>query len=135
MQKKKKLKSLSFLCKKLDKVFSEYIRRKDADGRGFVKCFTCMNKKHWKEMQCGHFISRRHYNTRWDVMNCKPQDAACNIFNQGNAPMFALGLQKLYGEGIIEELVFKKNITLKMNRFLYELMIEEYEEKLKNLKV
>ena len=38
--KKKKLPTLSALEKKLDKIFSEYIRRKDADYGGTVECCT-----------------------------------------------------------------------------------------------
>ena len=48
------------LTKKLDTIFSEYIRRKDANKNGLVECFTCGVIKYWKGegMQCGHFISR-----------------------------------------------------------------------------
>lgn len=134
MQKKKKLKSLGSLCKKLDKVFSEYIRRKDADKSGNVACYTCGKKQHWKKQQCGHYISRRHYSTRWLEENCKPQDAGCNIFNQGNSPAFALHLIKDYGSEHLQNLDKLKNTLCKMDRFAYELLIEGYEEKLKNLK-
>ena len=49
------------LVKKLDAVFSEYIRRKYADKNGIVKCYTCNKKAYWKGegMQNGHFISRK----------------------------------------------------------------------------
>ena len=39
--------------KKLDKIFSEYIRKRDADENGYVKCCTCPTVEHWKEMDCG----------------------------------------------------------------------------------
>ena len=42
---------ISKLKKKLDKVFSEYIRRRNADHLGFITCFTCGVKRHWKENQ------------------------------------------------------------------------------------
>jgi hypothetical protein len=32
------------LIKKLDAIFSEYIRRKYADKNGIVKCYTCDKK-------------------------------------------------------------------------------------------
>ena len=35
------------LEKKLDAVFSEYIRRKYADKNGIVSCYTCGKKKFW----------------------------------------------------------------------------------------
>ena len=36
------------LVKKLDTVFSEYIRRKYADKKGIVSCYTCGKKAYWK---------------------------------------------------------------------------------------
>ena len=50
--------TISKLKKKLDVLFSQYIRRKNADHLGRVKCFTCGVEKHWKEQQAGHFQSR-----------------------------------------------------------------------------
>ena len=44
----------SKLIKKLDNVFSQYIRRKDAIN-DIAKCITCGVERHWKELQCGHF--------------------------------------------------------------------------------
>ena len=43
------------LIKKLDTVFSLYIRQRYADKNGMVKCCTCSTVKHWKEMDCGLF--------------------------------------------------------------------------------
>ena len=47
------------LIKKLDNVFSQYIRRRFAVN-GVTKCVTCGKEDFWKggEMQAGHFISR-----------------------------------------------------------------------------
>lgn len=133
-KKKSKLISLSKLCKKLDAVFSQWIRRIDCNKDGKVACYTCGKVQHWKRQQCGHYISRRHYNTRWDEQNCKPQCAGCNIFNQGNSPSFALHLIKDYGVDILDTLHQRKNILCKMDRFTYEQQIENYERELKNLK-
>ena len=63
----------SKLVKKLDAVFSQYIRLKDADEFGNATCFTCGKVDHWKKLQNGHFQSRKHYATRWDEMNCQVQ--------------------------------------------------------------
>ena len=44
----------SKLVKKLDTVFSQYIRLKDSkDGIG--TCVTCGKQDHWKNLQAGHF--------------------------------------------------------------------------------
>ena len=34
---------------KLDRLFSEYIRRRDADA-GYCRCVTCGKLQHWREM-------------------------------------------------------------------------------------
>ncbi len=51
------------LVEKLDKVFSIYIRRRNAVN-DIAECFTCGKKDHWKKLQNGHFQSRKHYSTR-----------------------------------------------------------------------
>ena len=96
--KKKKL-TRTQLVKSLDKLFSIYIRQRD-DG----VCFTCFTKNEWKYMQNGHFISRGKYSTRWNERNCHCQCLRCNVFLNGNYPIYAERLMKLYGEGIIKEL-------------------------------
>ena len=43
------------LIKKLDKVFSEYIRKRDTDKNGYGLCCTCAKRLHYKEGHAGHF--------------------------------------------------------------------------------
>lgn len=52
------------LIEKLDKIFSIYIRRRNAVN-DVAECFTCGKKDHWKKLQNGHFQSRKHYSTKW----------------------------------------------------------------------
>ena len=55
-----KLSRSKIVKKKLDTIFSQYIRLKDADHNGDVTCFTCGKVSHYKSgMQCGHFQSRK----------------------------------------------------------------------------
>ena len=42
--------SRSKIVKKLDAIFSQYIRLKDADHNGDVKCFTCGKVSHYKKV-------------------------------------------------------------------------------------
>ena len=72
--------TISKLKKKLDVLFSQYIRRRNADHLGRVKCFTCGVEKHWKEQQAGHFQSRSHHSTRWDEVNVQVQCVKCNMY-------------------------------------------------------
>ena len=48
------------IAKKLQKL----VRLKAADENGMVKCWTSGESRHWKEMQGGHFISRKHQRTK-----------------------------------------------------------------------
>jgi hypothetical protein len=62
------------------KLMSEYVRRKDADWRGWVKCYTCYRLGHWKEMQAGH---RYHRTLDYSLDNIKPQCPQCNMSGHG----------------------------------------------------
>lgn len=117
--------------KALDKIFSEYIRRKYADKKGYVSCYTCGQRKHWKEMQCGHFVSRSHLATRFDEDNVRPQDVGCNVFGGGRTAIFASKLDKELGEGTVSRLYRKAQEIIRY--FPYEEKIKEYTEKIKKL--
>lgn len=119
------------LIKELDKWFSIYIRTRGATSDGYVKCFTCGKIGHWKTMDCGHYWSRRYLGTRWDEVNCQVQCKSCNIFREGNKPMFERELRKRYGEDILEHLNLKKGNAVKWDIGAIKLMIEYYKEKCK----
>ena len=119
------------LIKKLDAIFSEYIRRKHADKNGIVKCYTCNVKKFWKGegMQNGHFISRKSRILRWDERNCRSQCYSCNCHFYGRQYVFALNLNKEYGYNIAEELLIEsKKIIKQSDQDLLDL-IDKYKEK------
>ena len=119
------------LVKKLDAIFSEYIRRKHADKNGIVKCYTCNVKKYWKGegMQNGHFISRSSRILRWREDNCRPQCYACNCMRYGQAYIFGANLNKEFGYNIAEELLIEsKKIIKQSDQDLLDL-IEHYKEK------
>tara|TARA_Y100001937_G_scaffold10636_1_gene12938 strand:- start:184 stop:588 length:405 start_codon:yes stop_codon:yes gene_type:complete len=125
--------TISKLKKKLDKVFSEYIRRRNADHLGFITCFTCSVKRHWKEQQAGHFQSRSHHSTRWDEINVQVQCVKCNMFRQGEQYKFGMYLDQKYGEGTAEDLETRSKTIVKLNRTDYEEAIERYKQKIRDL--
>lgn len=98
-------KTLKGLTKELDKIFSEYIRRKYANENGLVKCVSCPKRANWKELQCGHYVKRSARSTRWSVKNCFPQCVGCNVFQKGNYPAFTSFLLTNYGAEYIQDLV------------------------------
>lgn len=128
-----KKKTRSQVVKLLDKIFSEYIRRRFAKNE-IAECFTCGKKDHWKKLQCGHFQSRKHYSTRWDEINCQVQCSGCNVFRYGEQFIFGQKLDAKYGEGTSSELHIKaKNLT-KLSTNDLEMLIIHYKDLTNTLK-
>jgi len=125
--KSKKKPSRSKLVKKLDAVFSQYIRLKDSVG-GYATCFTCGKKDHWKKLQNGHFQSRKHYATRWDEQNCQVQCAGCNVFRYGEQFLFAKYLDERFYAGLSDELYIKAKQIVKFTNSEIEDMILKYKK-------
>jgi len=117
--------SRSKLVKKLDTVFSQYIRLKNSVDEK-ATCFTCGKVDHWKKLQNGHFQSRKHYSTRWDEENCQVQCAGCNVFKYGEQYKFSVNLDAKYGEGTAERLSIKAQQIIKLSNFEIEDMIKRY---------
>jgi hypothetical protein len=87
------LEPVKILVDDLDIIFSQLVRLKEADENGMVKCYTCDDVKHWKQMQCGHFVSRAKMPTRFSEKNCRPQCKDCNEHKGGNEKVFAERLE------------------------------------------
>lgn len=119
------------LVKKLDVVFSQWVRLSNADSRGFCTCVTCGKQGHWKTggIQAGHFISRKHYSTRWDERNVKPQCVACNVYRAGEQYKYSLYL----GNNLAEELYSKSKNIVKFTNVELEELISTYSTKVKKL--
>lgn len=77
-QPKKRTKRKPDLVKKLDRVFSLYIRLRDAMPSGFVRCISCGKIKRFEDVDCGHYYSRTHMATRFDEDNCHAECKFCN---------------------------------------------------------
>ena len=119
----------SKLVKKLDVVFSQYIRLSNADKNGYCTCVTCSKKFHWKEIQAGHFMSRKHYSIRWDERNVKPQCVACNVYRAGEQYKYSLYL----GNNLSKKLLEQSRELRKFTNIELEEMISDYSDRLKKL--
>ena len=113
------------LVKKLDTIFSQYIRLKNSVDE-IATCFTCGKQDHWKKLQNGHFQSRRHYSTRWDETNCQVQCSGCNVFKYGEQFLFSQNLDNKFGQGTARRLHIKAQQTIKLADFELEDMIINY---------
>ena len=129
------MKTISKLKKELDKWFSLFIRIRAATSEGLVQCFTCQKVSHYKSgMQNGHFQSRKHLTTRWDLKNCQVQCVGCNMFKAGEQYKFSLNLDAKYGEGTAQELELLARGTWKITRVEYEDFISYYKAAVEKLK-
>ena len=148
MVKKKKDFKRSTYIGALDSVFSHYLRQKHADKNGMVKCYTCDKVMHWKDIQCGHYFSRKSLSTRWEERNCRPQCSGCNVMLSGNYAIFGIRMAKELGKHFpeLEQLhnktvKFSNTDLLEMIRFYYSKLrwpgeiSQQLTQRLKQLKV
>lgn len=123
-----KKKTVSQLKKKLDAVFSLWVRTKYADWKGEVACYTCGIKKPVAEIQNGHFVRRSVNSLRFDERNCRPQCVSCNVFKRGNYPAYALNLVREQGPQILEELDKESRVLKQWTVPELEDLIERYKK-------
>lgn len=114
---------------RLWKWFSRYIRLRDANDKGSVRCFTCGVWRHWKGMDAGHGISRRNMATKYHEINVQPQCGQCNCFAYGAQDKFAAKVDETYGAGTWDELVRLSRTVKKFSQFELDQMADEYKEK------
>ena len=119
---------------KLDRLFSEYIRRRDADHAGYCRCVTCGKMQHWKEMDAGHFVPRDRIATRWDETNVHPQCRECNRFRSGKQYEHGRAIDRMYGSGTADRLMALGSARgAKISAFQMEKMAESVKALLKKL--
>ena len=118
---------MSALVRKLDSVFSRFIRMKSADEGGTVTCVTCGKLLHWKEAHCAHFISRRHMATRWSEINCNCCCSRCNVFEHGALEEYSRFILDTHGREVFDQLLAAKRETKKWLRPELEALISKYE--------
>ena len=118
---------------KADRYFSKYIRMRDSNPNGLSQCITCGRFKSWKEMDCGHFISRRFGSTRYDEKNAHAQCKKCNRFQNGNQFEHGVKINEKYGNGTAEKLLQKSKMLSKRKKSDYEFIAKEYKQKIEEL--
>lgn len=123
-------KNISYYKKKLDAVFSRYIRYRD-EGQ----CYTCPKKDDPKYMQNDHFVPRQYLSVRYDEINCHCQCYACNMLYNGQPSRYAQRLRQDYGDEIIDSLERKRHETTKWYPGDYEEKIAFYTDKIKEYEI
>lgn len=131
----KKLKTLPQLKKDLDKVFNEYIRRRDTTD-GYFTCIACGEVKPYAEADCGHYFPKSGYDgIRYNEDNSSAECRKCNRFSDGHLIGYTHNLIKKIGNERYKKLLddandYRQNGRKYTRGELME-MIAEYKLKLK----
>ena len=133
MAKKRKPPSLPSLKKKLDRIYSRYVRYSAVDSAGKVSCFTCEYRGDPKKMHAGHWIPRQHMAVRWESWNVHPQCYACNMHYGGRPQEYRERLVEIYGEVRTAEFAMRRHEIRQWTRDELGGLISNYEKKLKEL--
>lgn len=138
-QEKKKAKaglSKPALIKKLDTIFSEFIRLRDTEPWDFQygRCISCGRILPWAKLQCGHYHSRVHLNTRFDEKNCNAECVSCNIFSADHLIGYRKNLIKKIGEREVDLLDIRAHQSKNYSLFELQTLIDYYKKKVQQLK-
>lgn len=120
--------------KVLDTVFSEYIRLRDSDENGYIRCISCGRRVHWTEADNGHFISRGNMSLRFDERNCNAQCRVCNRSKDGNITGYRAGMIQKYGIEVIDDLNAAKWQIAKWPKYAIEQTIRYYRVQIKEIR-
>ena len=120
----------------LDKVFSEYIRLRDADDNGWARCITCGSVHRWNDGDThnGHYINRDVKAVRFNEVNCNAQCKSCNSFRSGRIHIYRQKLIEKYGEDEVKEIERLADTGGNYDCYWLQLKIKEYREKVRRLK-
>jgi len=108
---------------------------------GYVTCVSCGVKKHWKELDAGHYFSRGDKSVKLMEENIHPQCKGCNIkMSHGDTKIvtaYRRHMVDMYGEDFLDHLEALAWTPTKFNRAEIEALtktlkaqIKEYESKL-----
>lgn len=89
------------------KLLQKLVRLKAADKNGYCECVTCGVRKHWKEMQGGHFIERGRKSTLLVEENIHPQCPGCNLYRMklsSTVLTYRHYMVDMYGEDFVNHL-------------------------------
>lgn len=125
---------LSTIISDLDAIFSQWVRMSAASKDGYLNCFICDSRVHWKEAQNMHYIKRgASLYLRFDPRNNKAGCKTCNEVKDGNYIEYAKKLE-LATPGITDILYEEGNLVTKPSKDELKQLISDYSGKVKELK-
>lgn len=121
------------LVKKLDRIFSYYIRLRDSMPNGMCKCISCGKIKPYREIDCGHFFGRTNMATRFDEDNCNGECRGCNRASSDHLIFYQENLIKKIGVARFSSLRERARSTKKWEPDELQRMIDYYTKEVKRL--
>ena len=133
---KPKKPSTASLIKKLDRVFSEYVRLRDSKpfGYKYARCISCNQIKPVTQFDAGHFIGRTHMATRFDENNVWCECRACNRFSPDHMIYYQRNLVQKIGQDKVDLLIARGKQTKKYSPWELEILIRHYQEEINRMK-
>ncbi len=97
---KRKKSTVSQEVEKAAKLLQRLVRLKASDDNGYCQCVTCGKIDHYKNMQGGHFYSRRHTVFKLFEENIHVQCPACNQWGMKTTKIqeaYRIYMEDVYG--------------------------------------
>lgn len=134
--KRKKLRPLQLLMKDLTVVFSHFIRMRDADEAGNIRCCTTNRLYPWKQSQAGHFFCKRGNPALiFEESNVNAQSPIANRLQRNNITWdYLIYMEDKYGRGEVNRLASLRNLPFKFTREWIEEKIAYYNKQVDTLK-
>lgn len=119
--------------KKLDRIFSLYIRLRDVMPNGYGKCIACGRIKPFHELDCGHFFGRTNMATRFDEDNCHAECRFCNRMKSDHLVYYQENLIKKIGVSRFDTLRLRASSSKHWMDFELQELIKKYTIEVKRL--
>jgi hypothetical protein len=133
------MKSSEFYKTKAWRIFTKYQLLKWSNN-GTVFCTTCGKPMFVNDKQSctGHLIkvfdgNSTNFSVAFDEFNSAPQCSHCNRYLSGRPDVMLRKLTEKYGSQEIEKLYIKKNNSLKLDKWILDLLYIEYKKKFDEL--
>ena len=134
---KRKPKTIAKLKQEAATLLQRLVRMKYSNDNGMCECVTCGKVGHYKDMDGGHFVSRKHNSVLLLEENIHPQCKHCNKYLNGNMDSYSLFMIDTYGMDAMRELIQSKHQVKKFTEVElldligeYKLRIKEQEDRL-----
>ncbi len=127
-------KNLRKLVDEVAVLLQKLVRLKAADANGYVSCVTCGVRKHWKEADGAHYISRTHQGTKIVEENIHPSCKRCNMLDDIFVrEAYTEYMIDMYGQEFVDELKILARTPIKHDRGEMEDLKKQHAKQIKEM--